>query len=158
MDESSTCFQKIQVASSNRFEHGNTMQLYFRFSEWSFGGNSLCLPHAQLTVTASPGRWFQSLTDIIPTSGNNQILTWFIILTVTRAQPPSIPCDVSYLSGVTLPPRWVSPSSWRNVINFSRPFLKGTHFAGGDRTVVLYNDTQNHVKSDTQHVPAHLKL
>lgn len=92
-------------------------------------------------------------------AGVGRILTRFIVLTVTRARPPSIPCDVSYLSGVTLPPCWAAPSStwW----DFSRPLLKRRHFADGDGRVTAvsrHDDTRGRVKSDMRHVPTYLKL
>jgi len=118
--------------------------------------NILCLPQAQLSVTVAPGRWFQSLTDILSISGSGQILTWFRILTAIHARPPSIPYDASCLSGATFPPRWVSPSSWSDVMNFS--LLKRTHLTDDGVTVNSRHDTHSCIKSYTRHVPTHLKL
>lgn len=47
--------------------------------------------------------------------------------------------------------------SCSNAMNFSRPFLKRTHFAGGDGRVTVvsrHNDTQSRVKSDTRTCPS----
>lgn len=120
--------------------------------------NKLRVPHARAAYRDGFTVDFNRRQDILSTSGVGRILTWFIVLTAIRARLPSIPCDVSYLSGATLPLRWVSPSStwW----NFSRSLLKRGHFADGDGrvTVVSRHDTRGRVKSDTRHVPAHLKL
>lgn len=115
-------------------------------------------PHTmRLTMTVSPDSSFQPTRNIL--SRQSGQITWFVTLTVIRARPPSIPCDASYPSGATFPPRWAFPSCEANSFaDFSWQLLKCTHFADRVTVVLRHNHARNRVKNDTRYVSPHLKL
>lgn len=153
-------FEKIRVILWSRLEYDAI--LFLSLSPECFGsGRKHILPVAYATYYSLT--WLFILVDekyLIPTD-RGQIM-WFVTLTVTRARPPSTPCDASYPSGVTFPPRWASPScKANNFADFSCPLLKRTHFADKDDRVIVdlrHNHARNRVKNDTRHVSPHLKL